>query len=317
MDKKLKFEKLPDKFRKLLSEFIRSYRAATSANNQIVEVYCEKILEFFENPFHFEPYHKKSRFPFDYYRFGLEFIRPVIDFEHSTVQGLDIVNGIEGQLKRRENAILLANHQTEIDPQVIALLLEEGHPQMAEQMIFVAGERVITDPLAIPLSMGCDLLCIYSKRYIDEPPEQKGEKQLHNKRTMELMSQLLQEGGKIIYIAPSGGRDRKTGNGEVEIAPFDPSSIELVHLMSRKAKRPTHFYPLTLATYDLLPPPDTIQKELGEMRRIQKGAITIAFSPEFDMDHFPGSEEKEKTTRRKNRADAIWNIVNNTYQGLK
>ena len=43
-------------------------------------------------------------------------------------------------------------------------------------MIFVAGERVITDPLAIPFSMGSNLLCIYSKRYIDHPPEKKIEK---------------------------------------------------------------------------------------------------------------------------------------------
>ncbi len=50
-------------------------------------------------------------------------------------------------------------------------------------MIFVAGERVITDPLAVPASMGRNLLCIYSKRYIDHPPELKSEKQLHNKRT--------------------------------------------------------------------------------------------------------------------------------------
>ena len=36
--------------------------------------------------------------------------------------------------------------------------------------------------------------------------------------------------------------------------------------MARKAKTPTHFYPLTLATYELLPPPETIQMELGETR---------------------------------------------------
>ena len=133
---------------------------------------------------------------------------------------------------------------------------------------------------------------------------------------MELMSRLLKEGGKIIYVAPSGGRDRRGPSGQIEVAPFDPASIEMFYLMARKAKTPTHFYPFTLATFDLLPPPENIQKELGEMRVAKRSPIQIAFSPEFDMDHFPGSLEKEKTARRKNRADALWNIVNNTYRDL-
>src|SRR5690606_4917236 len=128
------------------------------------------------------------------------------------------------------NVVLLANHQTETDPQIISILLEKSHARIAEQIIYVAGERVITDPLAIPFSMGCNLLCIYSKRYINSPPELKNEKQLHNKSTMELMSRLLKEGGKIIYVAPSGGRDRRSSSGKVEVASFDPQSIEMFSL---------------------------------------------------------------------------------------
>ena len=166
-------------------------------------------------------------------------------------------------LERGENAIFLANHQIEADPQAISILLENSYPKFAEEMIFVAGERVITDPLAVPASMGRNLFCIYSKRYIDQPPEQKMKKQLHNKRTMELMSQLLSEGGKAIYVAPSGGRDRPNANGIVEIAPFDPQSIEMFYLMAQRAGHPTHFYPMALKTFELLPPPQSIQVELG------------------------------------------------------
>lgn len=255
--------------------------------------------------------------PFDYYKFSLDFIRPLIDLSHSTVLGIDVLAKIDRELKKNENVILLANHQTETDPQAIAILLEKTHPHIGEKIIYVAGERVVTDPLAIPFSMGCDLLCIYSKRYIDHPPELKAQKQLHNKNTMELMSRLLKEGGKIIYVAPSGGRDRRGPQGDVEVAPFDPASIEMFYLMARKAKTPTHFYPFTLATYDLLPPPETVQKELGEARVAKRSPIHIAFSPEFDMEIFPGSEENEKTIRRKARADAIWNLVNSYYQRLK
>jgi glycerol-3-phosphate O-acyltransferase len=174
----------------------------------------------------------------------------------------------------------------------------------------------VTDPLAIPFSMGCDLLCIFSKRYIDTPPHLKADKQLHNKKTMQLMSKLLEEGGKIIYVAPSGGRDRKNKEGVVEVAPFDADSVEMFYLMAKKAKTPTHFIPFTLSTYDLLPPPDTIQKELGEMRIAQRTPVHLAFAPPFDMEHFAQSETMDKLEKRQLRSNAIWNIVRETYQKM-
>lgn len=318
MDKKLKLEGIPQKYQKILREFFACYSEATGvADSPVQDIFVERLQEHQKHPFHFEPYHKKIRKPFDYYKFSLDFIRPLIDIPRSNIIGKNILDRIDKQLENGENAILLANHQTETDPQAIAILLEKTHSHISEKIIYVAGERVVTDPLAIPFSMGCDLLCIYSKRYIDHPPEQKTQKQIHNKNTMELMSRLLKEGGKIIYVAPSGGRDRIGSLGNIEVAPFDPASIEMFYLMAKKAKTPTHFYPFTLATYDLLPPPETVQKELGETRVAKRSPIHIAFSEEFDMEQFPGSEEKEKMIRRKNRADALWNIVNETYRGLK
>ena len=180
-------------------------------------------------------------------------------------------------------------------------------------MIFVAGERVTTDPLAIPFSMGCNLLCIYSKRYIDHPPDQKLKKQLHNKKTMKLMSELLSEGGKIIYVAPSGGRDRPDEKGVVQVAPFDAQSIEMFYLMSRKAKHPTFFYPMALSTYQLLPPPETVQIELGEARFAKRGGIHVAFGEQIDMEHFPGSGTTNKLERRKVRANYICDLVKKDY----
>lgn len=134
---------------------------------------------------------------------------------------------------------------------------------------------------------------------------------------MQKMCSLLKEGGKIIYVAPSGGRDRKNPQGVVEVAPFDPQSIEMFYLMAKKAKTPTHFYPLALATYDILPPPETIQTELGEQRIAKKSPLSIFFSEEFDMEKFPKSEDNSKLARRKARADAIWNIVNESYHRIK
>jgi glycerol-3-phosphate O-acyltransferase len=296
---------------KHLEQFCEAYRQVPGTKEEMIKTLLKLLAA---PPFKFAPYHKKIRAPFDHYQFSLDFVRPLIDFSKSKVIGH--LTQIEKQLCAKENVILLANHQTEADPQIISLLLEKTHPHIGEKIIYVAGERVVTDPLAIPFSMGCDLLCIYSKRYIDNPPELKNEKQLHNKHTMELMSRLLQEGGKIIYVAPSGGRDRKGADGKIDVAPFDPQSLEMFALMAKKAKTPTRFYPLALHTYELLPPPKTIQIELGEKRTMRKAAASIALLEEFDMEKFPGSEENEKIARRQKRADAIWNLVKLQHEGM-
>ena len=53
------------------------------------------------------------------------------------------------------------------------VLLDPEVPGFAEDTIFVAGDRVTTDLLAQPFSMGRNLLCIFSKKHIENPPEQK------------------------------------------------------------------------------------------------------------------------------------------------
>lgn len=314
---------IPAKYREIVRGFFLAVKKALAEAHQPQTKFFEQFLLFlqllekqFHEPVVFQPYHRKIRSPIDYFQFGLNFIRPLIDLKHSRVHGLSVATKIEEQLRAGENAILLANHQTETDPQAISILLEKSHPFLSESIIYVAGERVVTDPLAVPFSLGCDLLCIYSKRYIDYPPDLKAKKQLHNKHTMERMSRLLAEGGKVIYVAPSGGRDRRNAEGVVEVAPFDPQSLEMLYLMAKKSQRTTHFYPFTLATYQLLPPPDTIRHELGEERVAKFTPIHITFSSEFDMERFPGAELEDKNLRRKARADSIWNLVDKEYRRL-
>jgi glycerol-3-phosphate O-acyltransferase len=237
-------------------------------------------------------------------------------FESSKLLGSNNLDKIEAQLKSGHNVILLANHQTEPDPQAISLRLEKTHPKFAEEMIFVAGHRVITDPLAVPFSMGRNLLCIFSKKYVDIDPATKEEKMQHNQRTMKKMTQLLTEGGKCIYVAPSGGRDRPNAKGVVEVAHFDPQSIEMFRLMALQAGTTTHFYPLALATYALLPPPNSVEKEIGEKRQTQCAPIHLAFGSEIDMERLPGTDLDDKRQIRRARADAIWEEVKRLYREL-
>ncbi|MBS0648733.1 MAG: 1-acyl-sn-glycerol-3-phosphate acyltransferase [Verrucomicrobia bacterium] len=303
-------------FYQSFAEVLTEHRIPLSSCHQCFEDLLQLIKTQHLTPFVFQPFHEKIRYPFDYYQFGKDFFSLLIDVKASEVHGHPHIEEVISHLKQGHNVVFLANHQIEADPQAISILLDEKYPKLAENMIFVAGERVITDPLAIPFSMGRNLLCIYSKRYIDHPPEKKAEKQHHNKRAMELMCLLLKEGGKCIYVAPSGGRDRRNAQGVVEVAPFDPQSIEMFYLMAQKAKTPTYFYPMALATYHLLPPPEAIQIELGEARHGQRGPAHLSVGPCIDMERYPGYDQSDKHARRQARADHIWNLVSRDYQML-
>lgn len=316
--------KLPHEFVATLSDFYETYVSALKANGGSVEAcmpvlstFLDSALEQIQRPYPFLPYHKAIREPVDYYQLGLDFLRPIVRFEASQVIGLDNVDTMALQLAAGENVILFANHQTEPDPQAISLLLEKTHPNIAEQMIFIAGHRVTTDPLAVPLSKGNNLLCVYSKRYLEHPPEKKREKVFHNQRTMKKMRELLAEGGKIIYVAPSGGRDRPNAQGKIELAPFDPQSIEMFWFAAKSAKIPTHFYPLALSTFLLLPPPSHIRTELGEKRTARCAPIHLAFGSEIDMApvKHPENHEQKKEWQAQ-RARVIQGKVQELYDKI-
>ncbi len=56
-------------------------------------------------------------------------------------------DAIEAALAKGENVVLLANHQTEADPGVFAHMLAASHPRLSTDVFYVAGDRVVSDPL--------------------------------------------------------------------------------------------------------------------------------------------------------------------------
>ena len=227
LDKWVKAGEIPPKLETILRQFFTSYCKALKEHNldiskvePLLITFLDLVVKQLKKPYLFPPFHEKITKPFDYYHFGLDFIRPLVMFEKSNVLGLEHVDEMERQLAKKENVILFANHQIEPDPQAINLLLEKTHPKFAGEMIFIAGHRVTTDPLAVPFSKGCNLLCIFSKKYLETPPEQKREKVVHNQQTLKKLGSLLSEGGKCIYVAPSGGRDRPNELGRCSRLPL-------------------------------------------------------------------------------------------------
>ena len=279
-------------------------------HQKIFFTYLELLKEQLANPFKFEPYHKRTE---PYSQFSIDLFYHLVDRKHSKIFHAENLKRMEEQLARGENVVFLSNHQTEVDPQMLYLMLEKDYKKIGYETIFIAGDRVVSDSAAAPLSRGTNLLCIYSKRHIDNPPELKPQKLLHNQRTMKLMRQLLAEGGKCIYVAPSGGRDRKNDDGVLDVADFDSASIEMFRLQARQAKTPTHFYPLAMHTHDVLPPPKVVKSELGEARCPTFATIHLAFGDEIDMDNFPGCDIEDRHARREARAYHIWNLVNSYY----
>lgn len=308
---------------KVLTGFYYSYETAVVENGHRIENSMPQLNKFLElvkdqiaAPYSFGIYHERELEPFDYYRFGLDFLRPIIRMDQSTVLGIEHLEEIQRLVQQGDNVILFSNHQTEPDPQAISLMLEHSQRNLAEQMIFVAGHRVTTDPLAVPFSKGRNLFCIYSKNYIESPPEKKREKVLHNQRAMRKMRDLLGSGGKCIYVAPSGGRDRLNEEGVIEISPFDPQSIEMFYFAAKHSSKDTHFYPLALFTYDLLPPPSKINVELGELRHTKATKVHLGFGDKIFMDEIPGLENVEKHEKRVIRAQHIWEAVNRLYSQI-
>ena len=295
-----------------LRSFFESYDQVPVHSDDLLSLfktYISLIRKEADSPTPFFHFHAHERAPFDFYAFSLDMVRPLINFAASKILGGINLEAIDAAIKRKENVILLANHQTEIDPQIISLLLTEKFPHLASSIAFVAGHRVTTDPLAIPFSRGTNLFPIYSKKYIEFPPEKKAEKLRHNAKTLSTLEASLKEGGFFIYVAPSGGRDRFDITGKVSLAPFDPNSVEMFYLIAKRAPVKTHLHLLALSTIKLLPPPSNSNIELGEERLASYGPAGLFFGPELPLEDTPKD-------LRKIRSDALTNEIEKMYKEL-
>jgi glycerol-3-phosphate O-acyltransferase len=182
---------LTSKMGLLAQGFIDSYIEAAEQKQDLhinyrglTETLIACVVKQLKDPYLFPVYHQKITEPFNYAQFSKDFIAPMIEEESSTIEGIENIDKLSSLIALGENAVILYNHQTEPDPQIIALMLEKRWSALTESMVFIAGHRVTEDPLAVPFSMGCNLLCVYSKKHLDTPVEEKEKKILHNRRYM-------------------------------------------------------------------------------------------------------------------------------------
>lgn len=167
---------IPERYMNVMSGFFTSYMTEVYKAGNDIDYYekvltelFKKVLETAESPYKFEPFHKAirgtdERSDYDYYALGNEFATGVINRDTSALIDMEQIDRIREQVANGDNVVLLANHQSEADPQIFSVLLDPEYPGFAESTIFVAGDRVTTDLLAQPFSMGRNLLCIFSKK---------------------------------------------------------------------------------------------------------------------------------------------------------
>lgn len=318
--------RLPSNLATGMEELYHNYKNAVfqSGNSRADEIVLsnmavafDRVLLDIEEPFTFSSYHKSMREPFDYYMFGQNYIRPLVDFRSSYVGNVSLFFEMEEKLNQGHNIVLISNHQTEADPAIIALLLESTNPHVAENLTYIAGDRVITDPLCKPFSMGRNLICVYSKKHMLDVPELIEMKRKSNTRSLKEMALLLRGGSQIIWIAPSGGRDRPDPvTGEWYPAPFDTSSIDNMRRLAEHSGIPGHIYPLALLCHDIMPPPPQVEREVGEKRVISFHGAGLSVAPEISFpDIITASKNPEEA--KEVYTQAFYNSVTEQYNVLK
>ncbi|CAN8303658.1 unnamed protein product [Cochlearia groenlandica] len=281
-----------------------------------MSVAFDRMLLGVENPYTFNPYHKAVREPFDYYLFVHMYIRPLIDFKNSYVGNVSIFSDLEDKLRQGHNIVLISNHQSEADPAVISLLLEAQCPYIGENIKCVAGDRVITDPLCKPFSMGRNLICVYSKKHMNDDPELVDMKRKSNTRSLKEMATLLRSGSQLIWIAPSGGRDRPDAStGEWFPAPFDASSVDNMRRLIEHSGAPAHIYPMALLCYDIMPPPPQVEKDIGEKRLVGFHGTGLSVAPEISFSDVT-ADCKNPNEAKEAYSEAMYKSVNEQYKTL-
>ncbi|KAI8466897.1 MAG: glycerol-3-phosphate acyltransferase [Monoraphidium minutum] len=326
LDKLAEAGKCPPQLVAGFKDFYDNYAAAVTGSGapgadeafatRVQATIADTVFAQFVAPYTFPSLHTRILSPYDYYAFGQRYVGSLIDFGASALGNAAVFDEIEARLAAGHNVVLLANHQTEADPGVFAHMLAATHPRLAQEVIYVAGDRVVTDPLCKPFSMGRNLFCVHSKKHLDDVPELKAAKQETNRKTLVAMARALNEGGKLVWIAPSGGRDRPKADDTWMPDAFDPTAVELMRNLLSRAKQPGHLYPLAMWSWRLMPPPKTVDKALGERRLTNYTGVGISAAPELDVDAIVAPAGGDKDAAQRLLADAALAAVRSEYAAL-
>lgn len=317
--------KIPPQFQEGFKEMQSSYKDALSKSGkvanpdkestEVIAAIADRVVSQFKDPYTFPSRHERILEPFNYYQMLQRFSGNLIDFDTSFVGHAERILEMKQAIERGENVLILANHQTEADPGIWSWMTESLAPNLANDMFYVAGDRVVLDPLAKPFSMGRNLICVHSKRHAEDDPALRAAKMRTNQKSVGELGKLFKKGGAIVWVAPSGGRDRKDASGEYVPADFDPSAVMLLKRMLDKSDKPGHVYPMAMVSAEIMPPPATVEKKLGEKRVIEYHGVGISIGKELDDEKILGGIEG-KSEKTEAYTKAAYEKVNELYAPL-
>ncbi|KAL1530787.1 hypothetical protein AB1Y20_001683 [Prymnesium parvum] len=290
----------PGKYRAQFVEWYEGYREQVMrpppagpglSEEELMTIFnriVDRMLLLSRQPFSFESRHETMEQPYNYFEFGQEYMKPLINFDHSYLRNPENWAAAKSALERGENVVLLANHQSEADAAFMPHFFARSSPDWAQfgrSVYYVAGDRVVADPLVQPFSMGRNLFCVHSKKYLASETDEavRAAKSKQNKRTLMEMNKAFKKGGIMIWVAPAGGRDRKNAEGRPTPAEWDPAVVEMFRSLGEKSGVVTHLFPMAMATYAIMPPPDGRNKALGEQRITRYSGCGLSLGVEADL----------------------------------
>lgn len=321
--------KFPEKYRALFTGWYSMYKAQAMSGgateqdvHNVFNRIVDRLILLNKQPYTFESAHKLLTEPYNYFEFGQEYTRLLVDYDRSYLRNIEKWDDIAQAIQRGENVILLGNHQSESDAAFIPLLLEVYNKKLGEQCIYVAGDRVVSDPMVQPFSMGRNLFCVHSKKHMDDDPRMsRKEKQKMNRKTLLEMSKAFKVGGNLVWMAPAGGRDRRNAAGEWAPADFDIDAVELMRSLGVRCGKPTHIYPFAMATNAIMPPPETrAAGELGEKRITNFTGVALSLGAPYSPDGegwLPEGMELGSEEARQVLSDKVFEVVNKEYDLIK
>ncbi|CBZ53806.1 putative glycerol-3-phosphate acyltransferase [Neospora caninum Liverpool] len=319
--------RLTEKHTRIFSNFAEIYaREAAKSGQLTAQEYVDILSSLWQLAwkyagYPFTPYHPALETPFNFAEWSTRLWRPLVFLPTSKIvvpppsaspEFASPLGSINERLAAGENVVFLSNHQTEPDPQVVKLVFEHlGESALADKIVFVAGHKVREDRLSTPFSLACNLLCVHSKKHLTHPDlsaEEKHEKQRENLAAMGALQQLLEEGGSVIWVAPSGGRDRQDAKGVFsQPDPFDVKTVQMFRLLAKKIRQgprgaTTHFIPMALFTAPICPPPKQVETSLGEARSCAFSPVGVAIgesvTDEEALSHEDFARKAEAETKR-------------------
>ena len=194
IDSLLAAGKISQKVHAGLTELFTNYRAAlvkspreSNADKEaamMIASIAERVAVQGFDPYTFPSRHERMLEPFDYYAFGQRYCGNLINFDTSFVGNAEGFRRIRSQLDAGDNVVVMANHQSEADPGVWAWMTQYISSSLATDVRYVAGDRVVLDTFAKPFSMGRNLVCVHSKRHMEDDPELRAEKMKTNQRSV-------------------------------------------------------------------------------------------------------------------------------------